>query len=92
MTKRPSQGSHLAAWCEDYTSFCPTVEASQTPGLLMWPSQTLPTMQRCMQVPSYPYYLANEPVQGQQQLEVADKYSGQVAYRVSVASSEEISR
>lgn len=49
-------------------------------------------MQCCMQVPSYPYYLANEPVQGQQQLEVTDKYSGQVAYRVSVASSEEISR
>lgn len=46
----------------------------------------------CLQVPSYPYYLANEPVQGQKQLEVTDKYSGQVAYRVSVASSEEIAR
>ena len=45
-----------------------------------------------MQVASYPYYLANEPVQGTEQLEVTDKYSGQVAYRVSVASSEEISR
>ena len=53
-----------------------------------WPSQSLP----CTQVPSYPYYLANEPVHGQQQLEVIDKYSGQVAYRVSVASSEEIAR
>ena len=45
-----------------------------------------------MQVPSYPYYLANEPVEGKEQLDVTDKYSGQVAYRVSVASPEEISR
>ena len=45
-----------------------------------------------LQVPSYPYYLANEAVQGKQQLEVTDKYSGQVAYRVAVAGPEEISR
>lgn len=45
-----------------------------------------------MQVASYPYYLANEPVQGKEQLDVTDKYSGQVAYRVAVASPEEISR
>ena len=45
-----------------------------------------------VQVTSYPYYLANEPVQGKKQLDVTDKYSGQVAYRVAVASPEEISR
>ena len=45
-----------------------------------------------MQVTSYPYYLANEPIQGKEQLDVTDKYSGQVAYRVAVASPEEISR
>ena len=30
--------------------------------------------------------------QGKEQLDVTDKYSGQVAYRVAVASPEEISR
>ena len=45
-----------------------------------------------VQVTSYPYYLANKPVQGKEQLDVTDKYSGQVAYRVAVASPEEVSR
>ena len=45
-----------------------------------------------VQVTSYPYYLANEPVYGKEQLDVMNKYSGQVAYRVAVASPEEISR
>lgn len=52
----------------------------------------LSILRMCTQVPSYPYYLANEAVQGAEQLDVTDKYSGQVAYRVSVASPEEISR
>ncbi len=45
-----------------------------------------------VQVTSYPYYLANEPIHGKEQLDVSNKYSGQVAYRVAVASPEEISR
>ncbi len=35
--------------------------------------------------PSYPYYLANEPVAANELLEVTDKYSGEVATRVAMA-------
>jgi len=34
---------------------------------------------------AYPYYLANQPVQANTDLEVLDKYSGQVATRVALA-------
>lgn len=40
----------------------------------------------------YPYYLANEPVQANRDLEVIDKYSGQVATRVALADSDAIDR
>jgi acyl-CoA reductase-like NAD-dependent aldehyde dehydrogenase len=33
----------------------------------------------------YPYYLANKPVQPNADLEVLDKYSGEVAFRVAMA-------
>ena len=36
---------------------------------------------------SYPYYLANEPVQANTDLEVVDKYSGEVATRVALADA-----
>ncbi|MDH3719183.1 MAG: aldehyde dehydrogenase family protein [Planctomycetota bacterium] len=35
--------------------------------------------------PSYPYYLANEPVAANTDLEVTDKYTGEVATRVALA-------
>jgi acyl-CoA reductase-like NAD-dependent aldehyde dehydrogenase len=38
----------------------------------------------------YPYYLANEPVQANADLEVLDKYSGEVATRVAVADAQAI--
>ncbi|MGM0562869.1 MAG: aldehyde dehydrogenase family protein [Pseudomonadota bacterium] len=38
----------------------------------------------------YPYYLANRPVQANQDLEVVDKYSGEVATRVALADAEAI--
>ena len=55
------------------------------------PVQDLLSVAAPVQVTSYPYYLANKPVQGKEQLDVTDKYSGQVAYRVAIASPEEIS-
>ncbi|MDP8207425.1 MAG: aldehyde dehydrogenase family protein [Candidatus Electryonea clarkiae] len=39
---------------------------------------------------TYPYYLANEPRQPNSDLEVKNKYSGEVATRVAVADSEAI--
>jgi acyl-CoA reductase-like NAD-dependent aldehyde dehydrogenase len=36
---------------------------------------------------TYPYYLANEPVYANQDLEVSDKYSGKVATRVALADA-----
>ncbi len=40
--------------------------------------------------PSYPYYLANEAVADNKDLEVTDKYSGEVATRVAVADAKAI--
>lgn len=40
----------------------------------------------------YPFYLANKPVASNRQLEVRDKYSGEVATRVHVADQEAIDR
>jgi acyl-CoA reductase-like NAD-dependent aldehyde dehydrogenase len=37
--------------------------------------------------PSYPYYLANRPVAANQDLEVRDKYSGEIATRVALADA-----
>lgn len=39
---------------------------------------------------TYPYYLANEPVFANQDLEVTDKYSGKLATKVALASEETI--
>ena len=41
---------------------------------------------------SYPYYLGNEPVSPNQDLEVTDKYSGEVATRVAMADEAAIDR
>ncbi len=41
---------------------------------------------------SYPYYLANRPVSPNRDLEVVDKYTGEVATRVAMADSEAIDR
>ena len=41
---------------------------------------------------SYPYYLANCPESPNQDLEVTDKYTGEVATRVAVGGPEEIDR
>ena len=38
----------------------------------------------------YPYYLANRPVQANQDLEVTDKHTGQPAYRVALAGDAEV--
>ena len=42
--------------------------------------------------PSYPYYLANAPESPNQDLEVLDKYSGEVATRVALADDAAIDR
>ncbi len=42
--------------------------------------------------PSYPYYLANEPIAANQDLAVLDKYSGEVATRVALADEGTIDR
>lgn len=42
--------------------------------------------------PSYPYYLANRPEAPNQDLEVVDKYSGEVATRVALADEAAIDR
>jgi len=39
---------------------------------------------------SYPYYLANEPVAPNTDLEVTDKYTGEVATRVAMADAKVI--
>jgi acyl-CoA reductase-like NAD-dependent aldehyde dehydrogenase len=41
---------------------------------------------------SYPYYLGNEPVAANRDLEVRDKYSGEVATRVALADAAAIDR
>jgi acyl-CoA reductase-like NAD-dependent aldehyde dehydrogenase len=43
-----------------------------------------------MLAPSYPYYLANRPQTPNQDLEVRDKFSGEVATRVAMADAEVI--
>lgn len=40
----------------------------------------------------FPYYLANEAHYANQDLEVTDKYTNELAFRVAVASAEEIDR
>jgi acyl-CoA reductase-like NAD-dependent aldehyde dehydrogenase len=40
--------------------------------------------------PSYPYYLGNKPVAANKDLEVTDKYSGEVVTRVAMAGSDAI--
>ncbi|MEX3958019.1 aldehyde dehydrogenase family protein [Trinickia sp. EG282A] len=42
--------------------------------------------------PTYPYYLANEPVAANADLEVTDKYSGEVATRVALADAQAIDK
>jgi len=42
--------------------------------------------------PTYPYYLANEPVAANTDLEVTDKYTGEVATRVALADAAAIER
>ena len=42
--------------------------------------------------PSYPYYLANEPVAPNQDLEVYDKYTGDLATRVALANPDAIDK
>lgn len=37
---------------------------------------------------TYPYYLANEPVAANSDLEVTDKFSGEVATRVAIADAQ----
>jgi acyl-CoA reductase-like NAD-dependent aldehyde dehydrogenase len=41
---------------------------------------------------TYPYYLANEPVAANTELEVTDKYTGEVATRVALADAQAIDR
>ncbi|MBV8628199.1 MAG: aldehyde dehydrogenase, partial [Paraburkholderia sp.] len=41
---------------------------------------------------SYPYYLANEPVAANTDLEVIDKFSGEVATRVALADAAAIDK
>ena len=41
---------------------------------------------------SYPYYLANEAAKPNTDLEVFDKYSGELATRVAMAGAEAIDR
>ncbi len=42
--------------------------------------------------PSYPYYLANQPIAANRDLEVTDKYTGEVATRVAMADASAIDR
>jgi acyl-CoA reductase-like NAD-dependent aldehyde dehydrogenase len=46
--------------------------------------------ERVMLKPTYPYYLANEAVAANTDLEVTDKYSGEVATRVALADAKAI--
>ena len=41
---------------------------------------------------TYPYYLANKPVSPNADLEVTDKYTGEVATRVAMADAAAIDR
>lgn len=41
---------------------------------------------------AFPFYLANEPVYANEELQVTDKYTKKVAYKVAVASPEDIDR
>jgi acyl-CoA reductase-like NAD-dependent aldehyde dehydrogenase len=45
-----------------------------------------------MTTTTYPYYLANRAVQANEDLEVLDKHTGKVAYRVAQASDKEVDR
>ncbi len=40
----------------------------------------------------YPYYLANRPVQANEDLDVEDKHSGEIAYRVALADADTVDR
>ncbi|SPB13272.1 aldehyde dehydrogenase [Caballeronia novacaledonica] len=42
--------------------------------------------------PTYPYYLANEPISANTDLEVTDKFSGEVATRVALADAQAIDK
>ena len=41
---------------------------------------------------TYPFYLANEPSNPNRDLEVTNKYTGEVATRVAIASTDDIDR
>lgn len=41
---------------------------------------------------AFPFYLANEPVYANEELQVTDKYTNKVAYKVAVASPADIDR
>ncbi len=43
-----------------------------------------------MTLKTYPYYLANRPIQANQDLEVTDKHTGQPAYRVALAGDAQV--
>jgi len=43
-----------------------------------------------MNIPEFPYYLANKPVAANTDLEVTDKFTGETAYRVALADAEVI--
>ncbi|MFP4336270.1 MAG: aldehyde dehydrogenase family protein, partial [Wenzhouxiangella sp.] len=43
-----------------------------------------------MTTPSYPFYLANRPVQANTDLAVEDKHSGETAYRVALAREADV--
>jgi acyl-CoA reductase-like NAD-dependent aldehyde dehydrogenase len=43
-----------------------------------------------MSIKTYPYYLANQPVAANQDLEVTDKHTGELAYRVALARDGEV--
>ena len=41
---------------------------------------------------AFPFYLANEPVYANEELQVTDKYTNKVAYKVAVANPADIDR
>ncbi len=45
-----------------------------------------------MSIKSYPYYLANQAIAANQDLEVTDKHTGSIAYQVALASDAEVDR
>src|SRR5262249_36923462 len=54
------------------------------------PEQRASSRRRVMLKKTYPYYLANEPVAANTDLEVTDKFSGEVATRVALADAKAI--